>query len=327
LYGILLCAVTALTTGIYRTICKTKYQECKFRFFWNKEIFKEIAGFAGWNLIGASAGIFKNQAVNILLNQFFNSMIVTSRSITVSVNNALSVFFNNFAIAINPQIIKSYASGKKKEVTSLVFSSSKFIYYMTYIVVLPSILEMPKILSLWLKTFPENLVLFNRLALLDTLICSIGIPLGIAASAAGKIKAYQAGLGIIHILNFPFCFAVLLLGFPAYSVMIVGVFLSFAAFVARLFIVKRVFSYSIKKYFFAVLLPVCSVSILSAVFPILLHFVSSPGFLKLIVVYITSLLSTFSCVFFLGIDVSERHILNKKLLSGFPKLRFWKNAP
>jgi O-antigen/teichoic acid export membrane protein len=307
LYGILLCAVTAINTGIYRTICKLKYQECTFSFYWNKELFKEITGFTGWNLFGASAGIFKNQAVNILLNQFFNPAIVATRSITVSVNNVISIFFNNFSMAINPQIIKSYASDKREEVISLVFSSSKYIYYMMYILTLPSMFEMPKMLSLWLRTPPENLIIFIRLALLDTLICSIGIPLGIAALATGKIKTYQAGLGIIHILNFPFCFTVLLLGFPAYSVMIVAIFLSATAFVVRLFIVKKVFFYSIKKYFFAVLLPICKVSVLSIILPIIIHINLKQSPFRFFILSGTSVLSICGSICFLGLNAVEKH--------------------
>jgi O-antigen/teichoic acid export membrane protein len=306
LYGILICAVTAVNAGIYRTICKSKYQECTFRFYWSKELFKEIAGFTGWNLFGSASGISKNQGVNILLNQFFNPVIVATRSITVSLNNVISILFSNFSIAVTPQIIKSYASNKKEDVIALVFSSSKYIYYMMYILALPSMFEMPKILSLWLMTLPENLVLFARLAFFDTLICSIGIPLGIAVSATGKIKLYQSVLGIIHFLNFPVCFIVLRLGFPAYSVMIVAIILSLIAFVVRLLLTKRVFFYSIKKYFFSVLLPICKVSVLSIILPLIIYISMKQSLLRLFLLSGTSVVSICGCIYFLGLNFVER---------------------
>jgi O-antigen/teichoic acid export membrane protein len=306
LYGILICAVTAVNTGIYRTICKSKYQECAFQFYWNKELFKEIAGFTGWNLFGSVSGIFKNQGVNILLNQFFNPVIVATRSITVSLNNAISILFNNFSIAITPQIIKSYASDKKEDVISLVFSSSKYIYYMMYILVLPSMFEMPKMLSLWLTTLPENLVLFARLAFFDTLICSVGIPLGIAVSATGKIKLYQSVLGIIHFLNFPLCFIVLRLGFPACSVMIIAIILSFIALIVRLFLVRKVFFYSVRKYFFLVLLPVCKVSVLSIILPLIIYINLQQSLLRLFLLSGTSVASICGCIYFFGLNTVER---------------------
>jgi O-antigen/teichoic acid export membrane protein len=313
LYGILLCGVAFINTGIYRTICRRKYRECTFLFYWDKDLFKEITGFTGWNLFGAVAGIFKIQTVNILLNQFFNPAIVATRSIAININNALTILFNNFSIAINPQIIKNYASDKKEEVKRIMFLSSKFMYFMMYVLTLPTVLEMSKVLSLWLKVLPEDIIIFTRLAILDTLICSIGIPLGIVTSATGRIKIYQSVLGTIHFLNFPLSLVVLMIGFPAYSTMIIAIFLSLIAFVVRLFIVRKVFFYPIKKYFFEVLLPVFTASIVSAFPPVLLYNIIMPGFLRLLIVYISSFISISFCVYFIGIKHYERKIINNKL--------------
>jgi O-antigen/teichoic acid export membrane protein len=74
---------------------------------------KEITSYTGWNLFGAFAGIFKNQAVNVLLNQFFNPTVVAARGIDLSVNSAVASFSQNFSTAIRPQIIKSYAVRQK----------------------------------------------------------------------------------------------------------------------------------------------------------------------------------------------------------------------
>ena len=43
MYGILLAAVALINTAIYRTYCKKKYVECKFKFIWNPSLFKELA--------------------------------------------------------------------------------------------------------------------------------------------------------------------------------------------------------------------------------------------------------------------------------------------
>jgi hypothetical protein len=104
LYGVLLCVVTAVNTGIYRTVCKRKYRECKFRFYWDKGLFREITGYTGWSLSQFIAGIFKWQMINILLNQFFNQIIISARSISLSVTSAVAGFSSNFNVAIKPQI-------------------------------------------------------------------------------------------------------------------------------------------------------------------------------------------------------------------------------
>jgi O-antigen/teichoic acid export membrane protein len=131
LYGILTCVVTFINILFYRIVCKIKYKECKYKFFFDKGLFGEIIGYTGWGLIGSVAGVCKNQVINILLNQFFNPFVVSARSIAGSVNTAVSSFSNNFANAIRPQIIKNYASEKNNIMTSLVFKGTKgtFFYY------------------------------------------------------------------------------------------------------------------------------------------------------------------------------------------------------
>ncbi len=154
LYGILMLGVTLIITIIYQTICVKKYQECKFRFYWDNVIFKEITSYTGWNMFGASVGVFKNQMVNIVLNQFFNPVVIASRSIAVSVNTAVSSFSHNFSTAIRPQIIKNYATEQKEIMLSLMFRGIKGTYLLMYLFVLPMIFEAPVILKLWLKNPP-----------------------------------------------------------------------------------------------------------------------------------------------------------------------------
>ena len=45
LYAILTLATTFIVTFIYRTVCIHKYKECKFKFYWNKELFQPLWSF------------------------------------------------------------------------------------------------------------------------------------------------------------------------------------------------------------------------------------------------------------------------------------------
>jgi O-antigen/teichoic acid export membrane protein len=306
LYGILLCAVTAVNTGIYRTICKHKYQECTFRLYWNKALFREITGFTGWNLFGATAGIFKNQAVNILLNQFFNPLVIASRGIASTVNAAVVSFSQNFSNAMRPQIIKSYASENKTEMLKIMFYGCKGTYFLMYVFTLPLILEMPLILSIWLKNIPEYSVLFTRIVLLDALIDSISFPIMAAAQASGKIKLYQSVVGGILLLNFPISWVVLRLGAPAYSVMVTAICLTLIAFVVRILILKCLVNYSLKHFFKEVIIPVCMVSLLSTIMPLIVFYIFDYGFIRLLLITGSSVVSVSLLVFTIGLSGTDR---------------------
>lgn len=69
-----------------------------------------MSSFAGWNFIGCTAGLLKDQGVNVLLNLFIGPIVNAARGIANTVNNVLFFFCGNFMTALKPQITKSYAA-------------------------------------------------------------------------------------------------------------------------------------------------------------------------------------------------------------------------
>ena len=67
-YAVLLLVVQLMVRVIYGSYCNRHFKETKLRCIWDKSMFKEMMGFAGWNLIGNCASILSTQGVNILLN-------------------------------------------------------------------------------------------------------------------------------------------------------------------------------------------------------------------------------------------------------------------
>ncbi len=114
------------------------------------DLIKKVFGFAGWNFIGASSGILRDQGVNVLLNIFCGPGVNAARSIAMQVNTAVNSFVSNFMMALNPQITKSYASGDRAYMMSLVFQGSRYSFYMLLLLSLPILMETPILLKLWL---------------------------------------------------------------------------------------------------------------------------------------------------------------------------------
>ena len=56
-YAVLLLIVALIIRFVYAYYCKRHFKECTYRFIYDKEVLREMAGFAGWNLIGSSAGV------------------------------------------------------------------------------------------------------------------------------------------------------------------------------------------------------------------------------------------------------------------------------
>jgi O-antigen/teichoic acid export membrane protein len=313
LYGILTFAVTFINTAVYRMICKKKYPECILRYYWNTGLFKEIASYTGWNLFISIAGTLKDQGNTILLNQFFNSVVVSARSIAVSVMDKASSFSNNFGISLYPQIIKNYAVGQKEDMFRLVFQGVKGTYILMYIVSLPLALEMPLVLSLWLKNVPEYTILFTRLTLIEILIASVNYPIVAIVRATGKTKLHALVVGIAIFINFPVSFMFLSGGMPPYSIMIVSICLTSVIFFARLLVVRHLASFPVRRFVVKVMFPLLLVSILSAIIPGTIVFVFRQNFLRLCAVTVVSIISVCGFMYLIGLNKTERQVVKNNI--------------
>jgi O-antigen/teichoic acid export membrane protein len=320
-YAILMCVAAFINTAVYRTICMLKYRECKIKFYRNKELFdkklfKEMFAYSSWNLFGNVTGMLRNQGITVLLNQFFNPLVIAAQSIAVQINTAISSFSTNFLHALHPQIIKSYATGQKRLMLSLVLRGAKASYFLMYLFTLPFFLEAPLVLSLWLKQLPEYAVIFTRLILINILVNSISYPIVTMAMATGRIKAYMLILGLIQAASFILAWLVLCLGFPPWSVFVLSIGTDTAMLVVRLVLTEKLIDFSIIKEFFRYsVFPVCAVTVLASVLPIMIALFFARGIPRLCAVGIASVVSLSLSVFLAGLDGEEKNRVKAVILS------------
>ena len=307
LYGMLIFAVSVIVFVIYFIICTRKYKEVQFRrFYWDKNLLREITGFTGWTLFGQLTTVMRNQAVIILLNQMFNPVVVAAKAVAANITGAVNTFAANFNVGLYPPIIKSYAADDKKEMFLLMFRGSKITFFLMWVFALPLFLEMESVLQIWLKNPPPAAVLFTRLALIEVLINSISLPLATAARAPGKMRTYELTLGTIQIAIFPVSLIVLMLGGEASSVFIVAIAANLVMFIVRLLIVRRLIGFSLSPFFLQVIFPVLGVVLLSAISAFAIHWILPTGFIFLCVSVLLCVLISCGSMFFIGLDKLER---------------------
>lgn len=307
LYAALMCLVSIAVSLFYWIYCSHFYEECRYRFFWDRDQFREIVGYTGWNVVGTMSGIFKTQGSNILLNMFFGPVVNAAFKVAYQVYLTINQFVSNFCTAFNPQITKSYASGEDRSMMKLVFQSSKFSYYLLFMIVLPFCLEAEAVLDIWLKDVPAHSVIFTRLMLVAAVIDSISYPLVTAVQATGKIKWYQIFVGGTMLLTLPIAYLMFKFGnFAPESVFVVIILLSVVAQVLRVIFMKRLLKMSVADYLKEVLLPVGIVTVLSSLAPVALLLAPVSFYGKGITVIVLSILSIVLCVWFAGMKKSER---------------------
>lgn len=305
-YGILLAVVSFINTTIYRVYCRFHYEECKIKFVRDKILFKEIISYSGWNLFGSIAAVFKTQVMNILLNQFYGVLINAARSIAASVNSAVTSFSSNFSQALNPQIVKSYASGNKDYMQSLAFRGCKLVFFLMFIFILPLYLEMDTILQLWLKNPPEYAALFTRLALLDPLSEAMTMPLITMIEATGNIKLYKSLSGIILLLNLPISWLFLHNGANAEVVMIIAICLTFLVACVRLVISSLYLNFSIFTFLHNVVLRCVFVTGISVSLSYLIHQIVSKNTLLSFLSIFLIVMITMICILLFGFNKTDK---------------------
>ncbi len=313
LYAVLTFGVSLILRIIYGTYSKKHFPEAKFKWEWHKNLFKKMLSFAGWNLIGVSSTLIRTQGINVILNLFFGTLINAAMGITNQVKQAVDNFTNNFLMALNPQITKSYASNDFEYLFKLIFNGSKYAFYLVFLITLPLLIETEYILQLWLKHVPDYTVIFVRLALIVSIIESLSKTLIQTMFATGKIKKYQIFVGSVTILNLPLSILFLYMGFEPQITLIIGITIAIFALIVRLNLLKTMVNLSISKYVNEVILIVILVSLLSLILPLTVGYFIQTELLKFILVSITSIISVFFTVYFVGLTKYERDFIAGKL--------------
>ena len=311
-YAILMCTVAVIVRLTYGHYCKKHFTECTYHFHWDKDILKQMFGFAGWNFIGASSVVFRDQGGNIILNIFFGPTVNAARGIANQVNTAITGFVQNFMTALNPQITKSYASGDGEYMMTLIFQGARLSFYMLLLLSLPVLINTHYILVIWLKIVPEHAVLFVRLILIFAMCESISNPLITAMLSTGKIRNYQIVVGGLQLLNLPLSYLCLKTGFVPESILVVAIIISLACLFARLYMLRGMIGLSSILYMKNVFLNVLVVALLSAIIPYMLFCYMKETFFSFIIITLIAVLCTLVVEFYIGCNQKERFfVLNK----------------
>lgn len=319
-YAILMCAVSVIIRLVYGYYCNRHFAECKFSFRFDRDLLKRMFSFAGWNFIGASSAVLRDQGGNIIINLFGGPAVNAARGIAMQVNHAIVGFSNNFMTALNPQITKSYASGEQDYMMKLIFRGARFSFYMLLFLSLPVLANTHYILSLWLGIVPEHSVLFVRLALIFAMSESISSPLVTAMLATGKIRNYQIVVGGLQMLNLPISYVLLRIGCIPETVMMVAIGLSQCCLAARLVMLRTMIGLSARKYLREVYLNVILVTTVAAVLPILTSVILEESFLNFVIIVLISLITAAISIFYIGFNKNERDFAVTKFKYAIQKL-------
>lgn len=318
LYAILFCVVQISVAFFYVIYSIGHFQEVKCRLAVDKLIIKNILGYSGWNLFSSTSIALNTQGATVLINMFFNPSVVSARAIANQVNLAANQFVQNFRTAVNPQIVKQYASGNLMGSKSLLLDSTIYSFYLMLAICLPVCLITDPLLKLWLGTVPEYTNIFLQLAIVTSLFQVFDTSFYTALYAKGRIRENALISPLIGFLVIPISYIFFKY---EYSPVVLGVIM--LIFYAMLgIVVKPMLIIKYAEYTFddimSVFVPCFKVLLISVVFPIiLLWHIGNETILNCLIIVFVSILSVFLSIW--GVGLKKCH---KEKIVNIVKSRF-----
>ena len=322
LYAGLVFAVNALMQIVYIAYCKHAFpQTAIYKPFRDKKLFRELISFSGWSLFGGVADMCNSQGINMVMNIFCGVAVNAAMGIANQVNAAVYQLVSNFQIAFNPQLVKSYASNERERFISLILRTSKFSFFLTFFLVLPICLNIDFILELWLGDVPEFTAEFVQLTLFYSLISSISAPLWMSVQATGEIRNYQLIVSFLILVNLPFAYVALKLGFPPTWALGIRVAMNFLTTLWRVFYLRGKIGLPVGKFLRGVIFKSFFVGALATTIPILVFQNIHNAWAQLIASGTCACLSTVVFVWFFGFEKNERTFFSTFLVGRLPFLQ------
>lgn len=252
LYGWLVFFVTIIVNSLYIFYCRNKFEDCRYKFKWEKILFREMIGFTSWNFIGGIAGAIRNEGPNYLLNLFLGVQVNAGMGIAKQVSGTAYNFSSNFQSAFNPQIVKSYAAKENEYLNTLIFRTTKISFFLIYIIAIP-IIFCNDLFQLWLTVIPPYTRSFCNCFLIAEIISSISSPLWMTAHAIGNIRKYQLTLSLLNISVIPIAYILLYLKVEPYWVIACLIFLNLGILIYRVEYLRNRLTFNCAKYYKMVL--------------------------------------------------------------------------
>lgn len=317
LYGILYFTVVFLIATIYSIYTRHNFKETRFVLVRDKKLFKTLISFSGWSLFENLALVAKGQGINILLNVFFGPLLNAAQGIANQVQAALNSFVSNFQMAVKPQIVKSYASNENKYMYYLIFSSTKFSFYLLLIISLPILLEINQVLKIWLKTVPEFTPVFTVLIILIGLIICFSGPMKTAVQATGRIKRYQIVIGTLQLIILPFSYIFFKSGYSPETTLYIAIVIELFSLFFRLFFLHKLMDFPVMSFLKNVLFRSIIILLLSISFPLFIRSIMVENIIRLFILSLVTLIWSISVVFLFGLNKQEKRFISNNIRTFF----------
>lgn len=314
IYSLLMMLSQASSILFYCLYSIHKYPECQVRMIVDKKLLKSMIHYSGWDIIGCTGVMLNTQGINILLNMFFGPVVNAARAISVQVNGLALQLIWNFQMAVNPQIVKYYAAGQKEQMIRLIYNNARFAGLLILVIMIPLFFEIDFVLRLWLEKVPKDTTFFVKVILVQTFIQTMTRPIVKGLHATGEMRLFNLLSGGILLIIVPISWLLLKLKISLYLVLIIALIPWMIEPIIDLLLLRKYIGIGISFYYKYVYVNVFLIAIFSSVLPLLFYYQLDEGWIRFILVSLTSILGVVVLTYYFGLSKTVRQIVNEKII-------------
>ncbi len=276
---------------------------------------RSLLSFSSWNMMGNISNVLANQGIGIVLNMFYALAVNAAMGITNQITNTIATFVNNVQQAFRPQLLQSYANEDKTSFLSLLYSTSRWSYYLILLIAVPIVVNIDYILHLWLGNYPQYTNTFAIILVAFLVIDSLGTPLLFGIEANGKVRNFQILMSLAYIANVVFAYTVCKIGMSPNIAILTKLVTNALIYIIKCMELRKVeTTFSILDYSQNVLFKLTPVSIWCMLYLWITKDMES-SLEKLLISTIVFLLLYILVLFFGGLNSQERKFCMSKIKS------------
>lgn len=223
----------------------------------------KLIKFSSWQFLGVASQTVRDQGLNIFLNKFFGPTVNATYTLSWSLSGRLQTFSNEVDAAFSPAISTAYGSNNIKEALALVFRCCKFSTIMIFIFLGPFLIELPKILLVWLETPPLGTGIVCGLMAASYGINKLSSGQYLALIATGQNQLLQVCDSILSVLTVAVAIIGCFLGMGIASIGLAFLIVSIFQTVSRVIISRQKAFVPFKNWFFGIVIGLASALLIS----------------------------------------------------------------
>lgn len=313
LYGFLIMLISVINFLMYLIYSLVRFKSLRISHDVDKHLLKSMISFSAWSFLNPLAYTGRSQGCNIVLNYFFGPVVNAAYAITNQVSSAIDSFSMSISVAARPQLIQTYSNGNYDRSIKLFNTSSKIMFMLVCLLVMPLFANMEFILNLWLSNdIPSVTTSLCVLILFVKLIDSLNPSCTNIILASGKIKTYMIVSSVITFAVVPLSiFGFLFMDDPS-ILFVIMILCTIVNQLASVIIVSEIFNrVTVIKYIRTIFMPGLFIVVLDCtVMTLMFNAVSIENLIS------STFVSSFLIIalsWFILLDVQERNFIIKTI--------------